>query len=135
MSVAFPNIQPSSRRFVPPRWANTSSRSQSGVTTKRLWGNKPSEAQLSLSFNNVRDTVADQILSSYDAARGSISSLTLPSLVFEGITGSLNARLQSALTQSGLLWFFKDDDPPEVESVAPGICNVRVNLVAELRMD
>jgi hypothetical protein len=39
------------------------------------------------------------------------------------------------LTQSGLLWFFKDDDPPEVESVAPGICNVRVNLVAELRMD
>lgn len=134
MGIPFPSIQPSSRRFVPPRWATTNNKAQSGVVSKRLWSNKPSEAQLNLSFNNVKDETADSIWSAYIMAKGSVSELDLPAELFQGVTGSLSSRLQEYIVQDGLKWFFKDDDPPEIESVAPGICNVRVNLSAELRM-
>lgn len=135
MGVPFPAVQPSSRRFVAPRWAVTPNRSQSGVTTKRLWGSKPSDAQLSLSFNNKRDEVAAQILAAYEQAKGSTTEVDLPAEVFQGTTGTLNIQLRELLRQNGLRWFFRDDDPPEVESVVPGISNIRVNLTAELRMD
>lgn len=135
MSIPFPNIQPSSRRFVAPRWPTSSNRSQAGVTTKRLWGSKPADGQLSLGFNNIRDDIAVSIIDAYNRAKGSSTEVDLPSSIFEGTKGSLNIYLRTLLEQQGVRWFFKDDDPPEVESVVPGISNVKVNLSGELRIE
>jgi hypothetical protein len=50
MAVTFPNIEPTSRSFSAPKWPTTGMTSQSGVTTRRLWGSLPSQAQLSAEF-------------------------------------------------------------------------------------
>lgn len=135
MAILFPDIQPSSRRFVAPRWPTSSNSSQSGVISHRLWGSKPGNGQLSLGFSNIRDDLAAQIVDAYNSAKGATIDIILPPAVFKGATGALGIYLQSALGEQGLKWYFKDDDPPEIESVVPGISSARVNLSGELRME
>lgn len=135
MAVPFPAIQPSSRRFVAPRWPTSSKRSQAGVISKRLWGSKAGDGELQLGFTNISDERADQIVDAYQNAKGDTLEVELPAAIFAGTTGSLRVRLRDKLPRQGLRWFFKENDPPVIESVVPGISTVRVNLSAELRMD
>jgi hypothetical protein len=134
MATAFPGIQPTSRSFVAPAWQTTTETSQSGVVTRRLWGSRPSRATLNLQFNNINDTNASAILSAYNSAKGSVDSLTLPDIIFNGADSSLKLWLDSSATGAGLLWCFTEGSPPQVESIAPGLSNVSVSLTAELRM-
>jgi hypothetical protein len=134
MVTAFPGIQPTSRSFVAPAWQTTTETSQSGVVTRRLWGSRPSRATLNLQFNNINDTNTSAILSAYNSAKGSVDSLTLPDIIFNGADGTLSSWLDSSATGAGLIWCFTEGSPPQVESIAPGLSNVRVSLTAELRM-
>jgi hypothetical protein len=134
MATAFPGIQPTSRSFVAPAWQTTTETSQSGVVTRRLWGSRPSRATLNLQFNNISDTNTSAILSAYNSAKGSVDSLTLPDIIFNGADSSLKLWLDSSATGAGLLWCFTEGSPPQVESIAPGLSNVSVSLTAELRM-
>jgi hypothetical protein len=134
MATAFPGIQPTSRSFVAPAWQTTTETSQSGVVTRRLWGSRPSRATLNLQFNNINDTNTSAILSAYNSAKGSVDSLTLPDIIFNGADSSLKLWLDSSATGAGLLWCFTEGSPPQVESIAPGLSNVSVSLTAELRM-
>lgn len=134
MATAFPGIQPTSRNFVAPAWQTTTETSQSGVVTRRLWGSRPSRATLNLQFNNINDTNTSAILSAYNSAKGSVDSLTLPDIIFNGADSSLKLWLDSSATGAGLLWCFTEGSPPQVESIAPGLSNVSVSLTAELRM-
>lgn len=133
MAITFPSIQPTSRSFVAPRFATTGMRSQSGVTTRRLWGSRPSEAQLALTFANITDNNAALIAKAYNDAKGPTTDLTLPTLLFKGASTSLTTWLNTSATGAGMKWYFTEE-PPNIESVAPGRSSVRVNLVAELRM-
>jgi len=134
MATAFPNIAPTGRSFVAPRWPTQTQTSQSGVITRRLWGSRPSRATLGLQFNNISDTNTSAILNAYNTAKGSVDSLTLPSVLFDGADATLTSWLNASATGAGLLWAFAEDSPPQVESVAPGRSNVSVSLAAELRI-
>lgn len=133
MAVTFPNIEPTSRSFSAPKWPTTGMTSQSGVTTRRLWGSLPSQAQLSLTFANITDDNAASILATYNNAKGATIDLALPSVIFNGASGNLVGWLSTASTGAGMKWFFTED-PPSLESIAPGRSSVRVNLIAELRL-
>jgi hypothetical protein len=133
MAVAFPTLEPTSRSFVAPRWPTSGITSQSGVTTRRLWGSRPSQAQLSLSFDNISDDNAGLIVAAYNSAKGATTELTLPNVLFNGASAALTGWLNTTSTGAGMKWFFSDE-PPTVESVAPGRSSVRVALVAELRL-
>ena len=133
MAVAFPNIEPTSRNFTAPRWPTTGLTTQSGVTTRRLWGSKPTQAQLQLQFSNITDDNAALIVGAYNEAQGAVTDLTLPSAIFNGASSNLRGWLDTTSTNAGMLWFFTEE-PPTVESVAPNRSSVRVNLVAELRL-
>jgi hypothetical protein len=133
MSVTFPTIEPTSRSFTAPRWPISATRSQSGVTSQRLWGSKPSQAQLALTFDNITDNNAALILQAYNSAKGTITELTLPTVIFNGASANLAGWLNTTSTGAGMKWFF-DEEPPSVESVAPNRSSVRLTLVAELRM-
>ncbi len=135
MGIPFPDLQPSEREFVAPRWPTSGSRSQSGVRSKRLWGSKAADGELQLGFTNISDELADQIIDAYDNAKGDTLEVDLPASIFSGTTGSLRMRLLNKLREQGLRWFFKENDPPVVRSVVPGISTVRVNLSAELRLE
>jgi hypothetical protein len=133
MAVTFPNIEPTSRSFTAPKWPTSGLTTQSGVTTRRLWGSRPSQAQLSLSFNNITDDNAALILAAYHSAKGATTDLALPSIIFNGASGNLISWLNTSATGAGMKWFFVEE-PPSVESIAPNRSSVRVTLVAELRL-
>lgn len=133
MTVNFPSIEPTSRSFSAPTWPTTSSVSQSGVTTRRLWGSRPSNARLSLTFANINDANTSAILNAYHLAKGSSVDLSLPAPLFNGASETLKNWLNTSSTGAGMTWHFSDE-PPSVESVAPGRSTVQLTLVAELRM-
>ena len=134
MAVPFPALTPSSRTFTPPRWPVTSSTSQSGVSTVRLWGSQPSEAGLSLSFRNIEDDSAALILESYRLAKGNVEELTLPTSLFDGASALLKEQLNLTAGSYSLRWHFPRDNPPQATAVKPGRSDVSVTLVGELRM-
>ena len=134
MPTTFPSIAPTRRSFVAPTWPTKTQASQSGVITRRLWGSRPSQAKLSLTFGNVNDTNTAAILSAYNSAKGSVDSLTLPTQIFAGADATLQSWLDASATGAGLLWCFAEGTSPQVESVAPGRFTVTVELTAELRM-
>lgn len=133
MAINFPAIEPTARRFVAPKWPTTGVVSQSGVTTRRLWGSRPSQAQLDLTFTNITDNNAALILAAYNSAKGATTDLTLPSAIFNGASGNLATWLDTTATGAGMKWFFTEE-PPTLESVSPGVSTVNVRLVAELRL-
>lgn len=133
MAVTFPSIEPTSRSFTAPRWPTSGLTTQSGVTTRRLWGSRPSQAQLQLQFSNITDDDAALIVQAYNDAKGATTELTLPSELFAGASSALTDWLDTSATGAGMTWFFAEE-PPTVESVAPNRSSVRINLVAELRL-
>lgn len=132
MTVAFPALRPTSRQYKPPRWPVTDNTSQSGVTSRRLWGSSPSQATLSLSFNNRPTSEGAAVTAVYKQAKGNIDDIGLPASLFDGDADTYNDML-STFAEYGLRWYFTQDQP-DIESVIPGVCNIRVNLVAELRI-
>ena len=133
MAITFPNIEPTSRSFTAPRWPTSGMTTQSGVTTRRLWGSRPSQAQLSLSFDNITDDNAALILQAYNDAKGASIDLALPSVIFNGASGNLISWLNTSATGAGMKWFFSEQ-PPAVESIAPNRSSVSLTLIAELRL-
>lgn len=134
MTTAFPSIEPSARSFKPPVFPVKSHVSQSGVTSRRLYGSLPGKASLSLRFDNITDTQTSSILSAYNAAKGPVDDLSLPTLLFAGADVVLTTYLDTSAFNANLVWSFAEGSPPAVQSVAPGRSSVSVNLVAELRM-
>lgn len=134
MSVPLPNLTPSARTYVPPRWPTTSSRSQSGVNSLRIWGSQPTQATLNMTFVNIPDASAAAFATAHRDARGPIVDVTLGATTLAGLGTALAAELAALQTTHGLRWYFPENDPPRISSVKPGVSNVEVNLVAELRM-
>ena len=128
MPVAFPAVAPTSMSFSAPEWPTTSSRSQSGVTTRRLWGDKSSNAELTLEFANKADDDVEAILAAFETAQGATDTLTLPAEFWTGRSAALRARLEAP----GLAWAFQEGQPPEVSAGPCGTSTVRLTLRAEL---
>jgi hypothetical protein len=130
MAVSFPSITPTNRSFSAPIYPVTVYRSQSGVSVRRLWASQPSNARLSLTFSNIADADAADILTCYNNALGSVDTLSLPSTVFNGAETALSRYLSQ--TGTILNWRFADDTPPKVDSVVPGRSSVSLELIASL---
>ena len=129
MPVAFPSIKPAERSYTAPSHPVTRIRSQSGVTSARLWGSAPSNAELSLSFRHIHTDKAAQIVDAWLATKSGIDNLILPSTLFAGIGPTLTALMQSG----SLFWTFAE--APQVTSVGPIWATVNVRLVGELRLN
>ena len=131
MPVAFPAIQPTARSFKLPAWATTTSRSQSGVVSRRLWGSKPGDAELNLEFRNILDANAVAIADSYRIAKGDTDILILPSILFKNMSESMKQIMQA----EGLQWHFsKPAGPPVIQSEVCGFFSISVSLIAELNL-
>jgi hypothetical protein len=129
VSVLFPAVKPTDRQFKAPEWPTTSSRTQSGVTTRRRWGSRPGNAELRLEFRNIDDDRAADILLAHHAAGGASEELLLPGILFHGASG----RLALLMRAGGLRWHFSEEaGAPVIVSVAPGISTTNVVLLAEL---
>lgn len=130
---------PTSRSFRAGKWPITTATSQSGVRSKRLWGNLASGGSLSLTYANIPDDVAEDFIDSWQQTKGGLNYLETTSNngiqstdpMFDGMSDDMKAEILSATT--GTQWTYAQ--APVVENVAPGISTVKVELIAELRSD
>ena len=124
--ATFPAITPTAMDFTAPEFPVRSNTSLSGVVSRRLFGNRGSKSSLNLSFDNIGDVIAAQILTAWNSGQGQLDALTVPDEVFDGA----GTDLLSYLSEGGdeLIWHFAS--PPQVQRAAPGISSVRVTLEA-----
>lgn len=132
MTVTFPEIQPTAHDFVFPKWPTTEKRSESGVRSVRRWGNRPSDAQMTLLFDNKTQSEIALIYAAHRAAQGPVNDVKFPPVVFKNVTDA-QALLMLFPTESGLRWYFLGE-PQGSRSQGGKRMSVRVEFRAELRM-
>lgn len=132
MTVAFPAIKPSDVQFNGPTFATTTMRSKSGVTSRRRWADKASNATLDISYNNISDSQGALLYAAHKSAQGSVDDLTLPAILFNRVGADLKAFLDAS-NYPGLKWCFTEGSTVSYTYVAPNVGNYRVQLTAELR--
>jgi hypothetical protein len=128
-AVAFPALKPSGRSYNPGEYPQTEFKALNGATTRMLYGNRRTNAELSLDFQNISDSEAALILANYERV-----APTADWVSFTTATGAVGAGstlapylLESA---SGLRWRYAA--PPSVSSVFPGISTVQCRFVGQL---
>lgn len=128
MPVAFPSLKPSERTYAPPNYAVTRVQSQSGVVSKRLWGSKPGDAEITLGFRTISTNSAADIVEAWNATKGGIDYLILPSIILSGV----DTRLAAIMIPStgDMRWTFAER--PNIGFVGPVWASAQVRLIGEL---
>lgn len=126
MSIPFPAAAcPARRTLSPGVYPTRRFTALSGASTSVIFGDKASDAKLSISFNYMPDADAAAIWQVWHATLGGFHEVTLPSNAFEGIGPALVAQLPSYLK-----WYM--DGEPEVESALPGRSGMTVTFIGKL---
>lgn len=124
--AALPALTPTAMDFTAPEFPVKSNTSLSGVVSRRIFGNRGSRSTLQLNFDNIADSSAVEFLDAWNASRGQLNAVTVPSEVFDGADATLIAYVSDG--GDGLIWHFAE--PPQVQRIKPGISSVRVRLEA-----
>lgn len=130
---SFPSIKPSGRTYSPGTYPQTTFEAQNGAKSVIRYGNKRVNAQLSLSFNNITDAQASDILANYKEVNSDWDYVVFNQ--DSGLTGIKSTDLANYVNEvsSGLRWRY--NAPPQVSSVQPGISNVSCSFVGCLDGD
>ena len=132
----FPNIKPASRSFTPGNFPQTEFVAQNGAKSVIRYGNKKTDAKLSLGFSNITDSQANEILDLYNTVNSVYDYISFASS--NALTGIDNNNLifkKAEADNSGVKLRYRFDGPPTVTSVRPGISNVQCKFVACLDGD
>ena len=130
--ITFPvDITPTSRNYSPGEFPQSVFEAQNGAKTVLRYGNKRVNASLSLSFKNITDNQAAQILANYENINSDWDYLDFNGTdVLKGIdptTSTLKTYVRES--NSGLRWRYSK--APQVSSgTYPGVSNVSCSFVA-----
>ena len=130
--ITFPlGITPTSRNYSPGEFPQSVFEAQNGAKTVLRYGNKRVNASLSLSFKNITDNQAAQILANYENINSDWDYLNFNGTdVLKGIeptTSTLKTYVRES--NSGLRWRYAK--APQVSSgTYPGVSNVSCSFVA-----
>ena len=130
--ITFPvDITPTSRNYSPGEFPQSVFEAQNGAKTVLRYGNKRVNASLSLSFKNIDDDQAAQILANYENINSDWDYLDFNGTdVLKGIeptTSTLKTYVRES--NSGLRWRYSK--APQVSSgTYPGVSNVSCSFVA-----
>ena len=124
-------ITPTSRNYSPGEFPQSVFEAQNGAKTVLRYGNKRVNASLSLSFKNVTDNQAAEILANYESINSDWDYLDFNGTdVLKGIeptTSTLKTYVRES--NSGLRWRYAK--APQVSSgTYPGVSNVSCSFVA-----
>lgn len=125
--MPFPTLSPTSRDFTAGEYPVKTFRAQSGAEVRILYGSKRSGMTITLAYDHIRDTDADDFVAHFDEVRGTFDTFTLPTQLLAGWTGASSALDAS---NTGIRWRYAE--APAVTSVRPGRSSVRVQLVGVL---
>lgn len=132
--MAFPTSVPTSRSFSPGNWPIKTFRSQNGIETRILYGDKRIGLTLNLSYKNVADSVATEFLNHYysDDVKGTYKTFDIATETLNGYLDGTNNRNVLEADHSTATNKWRYSGPPQVTSVKPGRSTVTVNLVGVL---
>lgn len=126
----FPSLVPSSRQYKPGDYPVKSNMMMDGFETRILFGNKRFGATLTLQYQNIPDSAANEFLNHYNDRKGTYMGFILA----EGgpsenkPKGGMDAELAINMPgQDGSLWRYAEQ--PGLTSVYPGVSSVSVKLV------
>ena len=128
-AVAFPNIKPSGRSYSPGTYPQTQFEAQNGAVTVIRFGSRRVDSSLSLSFDNISDKDAADILVNYERVNRAWDYVTFNNKNGSVASGSLAAYIQES-GGSGLRWRYAE--APSVSSVSPGVVKVQCSFVGVL---
>ena len=132
VQITFPvDITPTSRNYSPGEFPQTVFEAQNGAKTVLRYGNKRVNASLSLSFKNIDDDQAAQILANYENINSDWDYLDFNDTdVLKGITPTTSTlKTYVRESNSGLRWRYAK--APQVSSgTYPGVSNVSCSFVA-----
>ena len=128
--MAYPAFVPSTRSFLPGDYPTKRFVSQSGVETRVLYGTKETGSTLSLTYKNLADSDADDFIGHYRDMKGTYTTFDLSDSVASSLRGGWTGTASRIDKPTGTLWRYAA--APQVTSVAPGISNVKVDLIAVL---
>ena len=124
----FPALTPTGRSYKPGRIPETVFTSQNGASSFIQFGGAFVNAELSLTFANISDQDAADILQHYSSVVGD-DRVTFGDN--KGL-GGMGAKLQGKLEDGTGLLKYRYDGPPQVTSVYPGISTVTCQFIGYL---
>ena len=136
MTILFPAIEPTAFAFVMPRHPVTSAVSEAGIEDHRLWGTVAVGGALELEFRNITTDRATEILSTFHQSYSGLLPLTLPDILFAGVTADHKAFIESVTTGAGLRWFWplgQGAPTPRTSHTFRHRCTLPVQLQARLQ--
>lgn len=125
--MPFPTLRPTSRDFSAGDYPVKTFKAQNGVEARILYGSKRTGMEISLGYDNISDTTADDFVAHFDEVKGTFDTFTLPTDVLTGWQGAA-----SALDASGTGNRWRYAEAPAVTSVRPGKSSVQIRLVGVL---
>ena len=124
----FPELTPTARSYKPGRVPETVFTSQNGSSTFIQFGGAFVNAELSLTFANISDQDAADILQHYSSVVGDDRVTFGDNKGF----GGMGAKLQGKMEDGTGLLKYRYDGPPQVTSVYPGISTVTCQFIGYL---
>ncbi len=119
--MTYPTLKPSARTYDPGNWPVKTYNSMSGAEVRIRYGDKRFNAKLTLQYQNIADTAADDFLAHFDAQYGTYKAFTLPTEVLTGWSGTSYVPTETAPK-------FRYSKAPTVVSVRPGVSTVSIEL-------
>ena len=129
-AVAFPALIPSGRRYNPGRYPQAEFKALNGATTTLRYGNRRFDSELDLTFQNITDTEAAQVLAVYEQTMVADDWVTFTASSGAGGAGTALANYIREVGGSGLRWRFAE--PPSVDSVIPGMSSLQCRFIGRL---
>ena len=126
----FPSqISPTSRSYRPGKLPSTEFKALNGAVSFVQYGNHFVDAELSLNFANINDDIVLQILQHYSSVVGDDWVTFSPSNGLQGMGADLvNNGIETG--KKILKWRYKE--PPQVQSIYPGISSVQLQFIGVL---
>ena len=127
--ISFPALVPSARSYTPGVFPETQFQAQNGAVVRVRYGNQRTNSRLSLTFSNITDANAAEVLQNYvDVMEDDNYAQFTTSNVAAGAEEGLIPFIRE--TNSALKW--KYAEPPLVTSVKPGLSTVTCEFIGEL---
>lgn len=118
----FPALRPSVRNYSHASLPTGTFTSLSGKETRVLLGDTFHSATLSLTFQNLQEPAAQQLMDHFFSSGGTLMSFTLPAAVWAGWSN------YTVTERTDKKWRYVG--PPSVAAVSPGIMTVSVELIS-----
>ena len=126
MPVSFPSLRPTQRAYTPGKYPQTFFESINGATSIVQFSGVAYNSELTLRFDNIEDTSAEQIIETYEQANGNWDYVNFQSGVMDCVGTAMATRMKEGV----LKWRFAR--PPSVSYKFRNRCDVSCSFIGYL---